>query len=175
MTAEESGTSDWFSNEELFRSQLQTGHDYAVLVAERLRRDGLALEVTPMEVRDDIEDRHRFSDEYDLLVGSTRPCRIDVKSRSLYFSGAADYPHPTAFVDTISGWNAKKHKPMAIVLVSQPTKAMVVVSVRDAPHGWTREQRYDNKRKITDWFYMVSTDRLRTFEDLTAWLHAREA
>src|SRR5689334_18766566 len=123
---------DWFSNDELFRRELSVGHQYAELVAARLREEGLHVVVTPMEVRADIDDRHRFANEFDLLVGERAPCIIDVKSRDLAFSGD-DYPYPSAFVDTVGGWNAKATKPMAIVLVSQRTQAMRVVSVRRQP------------------------------------------
>jgi hypothetical protein len=176
MTADQKPIgSDWFTNDELFAEQLKTGHDHAVRVAERLRAEGLSVAITPMEMRVDINDRHRFIDEHDLTVGVTRPCRVDVKSRTLHFTGVEDYPYPTAFVDTVGGWEAKVNKPMAIVLISQPTGAMLVVSVRDAPLGWTRERHYDHGRGIHDSFYMVSREQLRIFDQLVRWLHDREA
>jgi hypothetical protein len=165
---------DWSEDDELFLRELRTGHEYAVLVADRLRAAGLHVDVTPMEVRADIDDRVRFVDEHDLTVGTRQPCRIDVKSRTLRFTGPADYPYQTAFVDTVAGWEAKQHKPMAIVLVSQPTEELAVISVRGAPAHWTRERRYDNTRRIHDWFYMVSRERLRTLDELVAWLLARD-
>jgi hypothetical protein len=164
---------DWFENDALFFRELQTGHEFACLVAERLGRHGLHVEVTPMEVRNDIADRGRFSDEHDLTVGVRAPCRIDVKSRELSFRSASDYPYSTAFVDTTSGWGAKAHRPHAIVLVSQRTKAMLVISVRDSA-SWKREWRYDNKRGISDWFWMVDAARLRPFDDLVTYLVRRE-
>lgn len=168
------GTANWFQNDALFFEQLQAGHHYATTVAARLTDAGLAVGVTPMEIRANIADRARFVDEHDLTVGAADPCRIDVKSRDLAFSSSDDYPYPTAIVDTVAGWNQKTHKPRAIVLVSQTTEAMIVVSARDAPHQWTVERRHDRVRKIHDQFYMVTRDRLRTFDELVHWLRERE-
>lgn len=163
---------DWFSNDELFLRELAVGHRHAELVAAALRQEGLAVTVTPMEIREDVCDRERFSDEFDLLVGQRAPCVIDVKSRDLAF-GASGYPYPSAFVDTVSGWNAKVTKPMAIVLISQQTREMQVVSVRRQAAWWI-ESRFDRRRQIDESFYMERADQLRPFAELVAWLRARE-
>lgn len=164
---------DWFDNDDYFVEQLEVGHAHAEYVAARLREHGLTVDVTPMEIRTDIDDRHRFRDEHDLTVGTRRPCRIDVKSRDLRFTGIHDYRYETAFVDTVSGWNAKATPPMAIVLISQFTRAMLVVSVKDR-ESWVAEKRFDRKRRIEDAYYMVATSRLRPFEELVAYLQKRE-
>lgn len=161
--------SDWFADTELFVSQLREGHEFAELVAERLRGRGIAARVTPMEIRSDIDDRHRFADEHDLTVGRHRDIRIDVKSRNLAFTDAADYPYPTALVDTVSGWEAKTYKPAAIVLVSQITRAMVVVP-RSTEGSWTIRRRSDRVRRIDDRFLEVSTALLRPFDELVRWI-----
>src|SRR4051812_43591168 len=118
---------DWFENEELFLRQLAIGHQQARYAAGVLRERGIPVQVTPMEVRDTVDDRHRFSDEYDLLVGEGRTAIVDVKSRDLSFTAPDDYPYATAFVDTVAGWDAKTHKPVAILLVSQVTGTILAV------------------------------------------------
>jgi hypothetical protein len=86
---------DWFKNDRLFFSQLATGHAFAEYAASELRRRGITVAVTPMEVRDDVADRHRFADEYDLLVGGGQSAIVDVKSRDLDFTSPTDYPYAT--------------------------------------------------------------------------------
>lgn len=161
--------SDWFEHEELFVAQLRTGYQFAEYVARRMREREIAVRVTPMEIRDDIEDRHRFADEHDLTVGRHRKIRIDVKSRNLAFTSRADYPYPTALVDTLPGWRAKTFKPAAIVLVSQITRAMVVVP-RSTEARWTVRRRTDHVRSIDDRFLEVPRGVLRSFEDLVRWI-----
>ena len=173
MSAPAAPATDWFHNDKLFLAELATGHRYAVLVADRLRERGLHVVETPMEVRDGIADRVRFTDEHDLTVGLKRPCRIDVKSRELRFTRPGDYPYETALVDTVAGWEAKENHPKAIVLVSQITEAMLVISPRTQAR-WEKVRRFDRKRRITDTFYEVSYGHLRTFDELVEYLHARE-
>ncbi|MBB4663073.1 hypothetical protein [Conexibacter arvalis] len=96
-----------------------------------------------------------------------------MKSRTLRFTGIHDYDYSTAFVDTVSGWETKTRKPKAIVLISQHTKAMLVASADDSRH-WFRQRRRDHKRQIDDDYYMVRTERLRTFEALVGYLQRRE-
>jgi hypothetical protein len=165
--------SDWFDNDELFRRELEEGHGFAVHVAERFREKGIAAHVTPMEWRASIDDRTRFADEFDLKVGERAPCRIDVKSRRLDFTGPHDYPWSTALVDTVYGWKAKDKKPAAIVLVSQATSGLAVIRVSSCGE-WVVRRRFDNVRRIYDDFFEVRRELLASFDELVAWLRLRE-
>jgi hypothetical protein len=165
--------SDWFSNDELFRRELEEGHIHAADVAARLRASGLPVAVTPLEWRQSIEDRHTFSDEIDLTVGTRHPSRVDVKSRRLIFDGPGDYPYPTALVDTVAGWEAKARKPVAIVLASQHTGGLAVIRV-STRQEWTTRRRFDDVRRIEDDFYEVDRHLLASFDEFVAWLRRRE-
>lgn len=165
---------DWFENDELFIRELTEGHQYAHLVADLLTCRGLAVELTPMIVRSSIEARRDFADEYDIKVGERRPAIIDVKSRRLRFTGHADYPYPTALVDTVSGWSAKTHRPDAIVLVSRETHGLAVIPTTRTESSWTTVHRFDRVRGIVDCFYEIDRRLLRSFADLVAWLQERE-
>jgi hypothetical protein len=165
--------SDWFDNDALFFEELREGHRAAELVADALRERDLHVVVTPLEVRDRVEDRHDFADEHDLLVGARRPCRIDVKSRNLKFAGPNDYPYATAFVDTVAGWRQKTHKPVAIVLVSKLTGGMAVIP-RSSEEDWRSQPRFDRRRQIEDDFFLVDKRELTAFDALVEWLHGRE-
>jgi hypothetical protein len=165
--------SDWFENDDLFRELLAVGHRWAGVVAAYLRNAGLDVEITPMEWRKTIEHRGEFADEYDLsVIGARVPIHVDVKSRALGFTTPEDYPYPTAFVDTVSGWDAKAHKPSAIVLVSQLTGAMLVIP-RTSADKWTRAWSRDHVRGIDDWFYMIDRSLLRPMDVFVEWLLAQ--
>jgi hypothetical protein len=163
---------DWFENDELFRSELQAGHRHAELVAARLRAARLPITVTPLEWRKDIADRARFGDERDIIVDfAFDEIVVEVKSRRLAFEEQpSSYPYNTALVDTVSGWNRKQTTPRAVVVVSQRTRAMLVVPVRATRSRWTVERRFDRVRKIRyDWLAVARVD-LVPFERLLAWL-----
>jgi hypothetical protein len=131
--------SDWFSNDELFAEELHRGHIWARSVASRLREEGLTVEQPEMRWRDSIDDRGRFASEEDLVVPLPEErFLIECKSRNLHFSDdPRSYPFPTAFVDTVSGWDQKRLKPHAVVLVSQHTDSMLAIAVRETRDAWT--------------------------------------
>ena len=171
VTSEVGGTvtAAWFENDELFFDELSTGHRFTELVATRLRERGVAAEVTPMERRRTIDDRGEFSSEIDLFAGTDRK-PIEVKSRQLTFgTDPRSYPYRTAFVDTVSGWDAKTRKPVAVVLVSQLTQEMLVVPPSRRAH-WTVERKHDRVRNITDSWYCAPRGYLRTFDQFVEWL-----
>ena len=163
---------DWFDDEKKFVDRLGTGHRYAQAVAGRLRDRGLAVEVTPMEIREHIDARHEFADEIDLRVGRARR-RVDVKSRGLSFTGPNDFPHPTAFVDTVAGWEHKTYKPCAIVLISQRTHGLAVIPA-STRKTWKPRRAFDHDREIYDWFFMVARTKLAPFDDFVEWLIGHE-
>ena len=164
---------DWFENDDLFRRELEAGHRWAQVVSQRFQGAGLHVEVTPLEWRKDIDDRHRFAGERDLLVGKSH-VHIESKSRRLHFTDdPATYPFDTAFVDTVSGWDQKPSVPVAVVLVSQLTEGMLVVPVRRTRAEWTIEERRDRVRDISDRWYCVRRRLLLPFDDLVQWLLQR--
>lgn len=163
---------DWFDDEAKFVRELGVGHRWAQVVAKHLQQRRLSVEVTPMELREHVDERHLFADEIDLTVGNARR-RVDVKSRDLAFTGPHDYPYPTAFVDTVSGWEKKKHKPCAIVLISQRTNGLAVIR-RSTRMAWSQEEHFDRRRKINDMFFMVPREHLASFDEFVDWLRANE-
>lgn len=163
---------DWLDDEAKFVDQLRTGYRYAEIVAECLREHLLQVEVTPMEVRDHVDERHRFSDEIDLCVGHARRL-VDVKSRNLEFTGPRDFPYETALVDTVSSWQKKAHKPCAIVLISQRTKGLAVVRASTRT-DWKQVERFDKEREIRDLFFEVPRELLATFDEFAEWLKAHD-
>ena len=160
---------DWFENDDLFFAELAKGHQCAAEVCRRLKILGIDAMVPPRSKRIHVDDRDLYDDETDIIIHGTPPYSIEVKSRDLAFDCAHDYPYDTAFVDTVSGWNQKQPKPIAIVLVSQVTLSMVVIKGSTRP-TWTIKKSFDNVRQISDNFYMVHKEQLVGFWTLVSWL-----
>ncbi|WP_456598797.1 hypothetical protein [Blastococcus sp. SYSU DS0616] len=164
-------------NEELFFEQLDAGHQYALFVGLTLITRGFTVQVPPSRRRERVEDRHAWAQEIDLYVGRT--CMdpdhhhhygripLEVKSRKLEFTSVEDYPRPPAFVDTKSGWDKKDPKPNAVILVSQVTKAMLVIRSSTSDR-WGTVQTTDRVRHITDVWLTCPQDAMQSFDDFCA-------
>jgi len=154
----------------LFFDQLDIGHRYVLIVGSRLLAAGLTVRAPPSERRQRVEDRHQWQQDVDLYVGRADPAlpgtplAIEVKSRGLQFTGPTDFPYPTVFVDTVSGWDARRPPPSAVVIVSQQTGAMIVV--RGARRGaWRKILTFDRQRRIHDTWYAAPRHTLQAFEE----------
>jgi len=169
-----SGHQPWGKNDALFRSEAREGHKWASFVADRLAEQNVSCRATELEFAADEADRERFINEQDIVL-LAQPGVIEVKSRRLKFSAAPkSYPYATAFVDTVTGWEKKSPKPLAVVLVSQQTSDMLVVPV--STHGsWSVTTSFDRVRKINERWYTVPSSLLRPFSELTDWLTARQS
>ncbi len=161
-----SATPEWIADDEGFRRQLTTGHRWQRYVAERLRAEGLVVHESPLSFRHDFDDRHRYRNEADLVVGDQR---LEVKSRDRRFWSPADYPYPTALVDTVDKWDARDPEPLALLLVSQKTRTILVVPASTKEH-WIEETHFDRFRQFDEVFYAIARERLVSFETLVAFL-----
>jgi hypothetical protein len=148
-----------------FLERLKTGHRFAEQVADRFRDYGLPVETTAFTPQP-AGDPSRFHDEHDLEVAGKI---VEVKSRSVDFTGAHDFPYPTAFVYRTGGWENKRRKPAAIVLVSQNRGGFAVVRVSDFPH-WQRRQVFDREMRFQYEAFEIEARRLVQFEELVRWL-----
>lgn len=152
--------------DEVFRREAVIGHSWAEKVAAALNNRGIKCHATPLEFAKDASDRARFANEQDVVLDLLPGC-IEVKSRkTVTFTGDPEsYPYPTAFVDTVHGWEKKDPVPHAVVLVSRANGHFLVIGAGSKPH-WTQETHYDWQRQITDTFYMVKKQYLRPFDHL---------
>lgn len=160
---------DWHFDDDLFERELIEGHKWATVVHERFLSLGLPSVITPYSMRQDVKDRGQWSDELDLHVGQYP---VEVKSRRLKFTDPSSYPYGTAFVDTVVGWDRKPVKPLAVVLVSQSTSAMVVVSAKTEPL-WRTQTAFDRVRGMEENSYACPKKLLLPFEALVEWLRER--
>lgn len=71
---------------------------------------------------------------------------IEVKVRSLDFTGPLDWPHPTVFVDDMYGLT-KGTAPFAWVYISKMTGSWVWLSALDRDDSWTEQVIWDGMRK----------------------------
>lgn len=160
--SDSNATARWLDNDQLFFEQLEIGHDWAEKVATRLTAAGVSASATPMVRRLSVDHRHEFRNEQDVVLARGHRA-VEVKSRNLaFFEEPSTYPYPTALLDTVSGWDAKHPKPVAVVLVSQITGAMLVAPLSTSDN-WTVTNAHDRVRGIDDRWYTVDVDDLIPF------------
>lgn len=161
------GDVPWAENDALFLDELRRGYEWQRYVAAKFAASGVLVTLAPLTVRDHISDAEQWTtDDSDLLCAGRH---VEVKSRRLSFTGPADYPYPTAMVDTVTGWDAKRYPPVAVVLVSQQTRGLAVVPA-SSRGSWEIIERRDRVRGITVRSYACPRARLRTFGELVDWL-----
>lgn len=140
----------WSENDELFLAECQKGHGWERYVAMFFALQGLDSRVGEQTLRDSIKQAGEYANTVDVYC---ERCRIEVKSRDVVFYRPEDFPFETILVDTVAGWEAKDPPPHMVVCVSQKTGSLVALNPRTTKHAWTQERRYDNVRRIEDWFY----------------------
>ena len=123
---------DWFDNDELFFEQLNIGLKYQKIVEQRLLDYGIPCKSTTLRIGTTLEERQReFPDVPDLIINNNDKIVLEVKSRKLKFTTKKDYPFDTALLDTVYGWRLKITKPIATLLISQYTEAILVALTSD--------------------------------------------
>lgn len=85
------------------------------------------------------------------------------------FTSGQSFPYDTVFVDTVSGYEAKETKPLAYVIISRPTGAMVILKTLSSK-GWAVESKFDHTRKIQENFYVCKRKHLQTPDVLVSYI-----
>lgn len=185
---------EWNDNDALFFRELIASQKYVVYVGAVFLKAGLNIRMSELEIRMDVSQRETFAEnEVDLWV-EDKP--IEVKSRNLTFTNDPEsFPYDTVIVDTLSGWNAKKNKPFAVVFVAKPIEKPCISEVVAKPmkglnasdsssgilaikaptsstthrnSGWIVKTKHDAKRGIEVQFLMAPKSQLITMETLIA-------
>jgi hypothetical protein len=165
----------WIQNDELFIKELTTGNKWANYVAEHLNDSEIDCYSPKMVIRNSIDQISEFSENDKDIIFNRMSGNLEVKSRNLNFSSdPSSYPYGTAFVDTVNGWNSKKEKPLAVILVSQKTSEMLVAPV-STENLWSTTSLYDNVRGIHDTWIIIEKNLLRPMEELISWLKTRQS
>lgn len=148
-----------------YHAAMTEGHSYNEIVAQRLRDAGIACEVPELELVSSKEDIQRMTEnEKDIILGNGLV--LEVKSRGIGFSEDPSlFWQKDIYVDTVSGYEAKKVKPYAYVMVSQKSGNMLVVH-SDTKDKWFKKTVTDPYRKVTDVFYKIEKAHLDTWDSL---------
>lgn len=157
-------------NDADFDRELAKGRSFEERIMWRLRAAGLTVEPGPEPVK---RDRYAHSGQLDLIVGAADPVVVEVKSNRHEFTGPADFPFRWCTVDVVDYFASKAAPVAAYVIVSQPWRGVVVVPVSTRP-AWRQEWRTHPGYSRPRLCYELPREELRTFGDLTAWLHDRE-
>lgn len=156
----------WKNNDQLFMKELREGYQWQNLPAVFFRLQGLEVEIPELKIRSSIKEAYKWSDTPDLIVNGSI---IEVKSRNETFTSGSSFPYETVFIDTVSGYDAKKIKPLAYVMISRPTGAMVVLKTLSSK-GWNIESKFDHTRKIRENFYVCRRRHLQSPDVLVSYL-----
>ena len=134
------------SNKQRFQNRAVVGKEWEHKVAQALRDRGIDAVVVSEEATFDKPREHYTKNDVDILVNpdSDRPTVIEVKSRrdTCTFTGPADFPFPTVFVDTLQGWQGKATKPDYYLFVSQNTGCILALPTTDR-RRWKVKKIFD--------------------------------
>jgi len=164
---------DWLKNDDLFIEQLLIGRDGELKIGRELQKRGVTVQVTPLEIRKDVNDRDEFKNQADMYAWKgDRKYRIEVKSLNYAFTGIGDFPFNNAIIVSANKWRNivdAGNKPAAWVLVSRKSTGIVVVPGSSEPM-WFKESIFDGVRKIRFDAMKVNKKHLRSFESLVQYL-----
>lgn len=154
-----------------FLAELSEGQAWERWVIEYLRLSGLPVVAPPQSVRERREDAPAYRDSVDCRVG---PYRLEIKSRRQWFTSPADLPYREFLVDTVAKWDSRDPTPLAMIVVSRETGAMVCVT-RASQSRWTVLTRADPTRGLeAERFYAADARDWRPVGDLVRWLRQRQ-
>ena len=157
-------------NHEEFLEELRRGHRRELYVGALLLETGLAVQVPLLEEAATPWEGKRFAEQRDVIVDGLI---VEVKGRTCVFTCAEDFPYPTVNICTVKRWEARREKPVAFVMVSLPTHALLVVSSRTFK-TWEIADSRDGRRD--GWVtptYRAPKEHLRPFADLVEALRGR--
>lgn len=160
MSQSQNKDKPWIENEELFRQEMQTGHEHERFLGGKLSRLGFDVELSDHTFRDDVSEIDNYKDEQDLIVEGYI---CEVKSRDLDFTKPSNFPYEHIFVDTVEGWEQKEQPPHVVLCISQETRSTIMLS-RSTKNEWDRHRTSDTVRGIDDTFYRAHRDLWEPFD-----------
>lgn len=148
-----------------YHAAMTEGHSYNEMVAQRLRGEKIGCEVPELELVSTAEEIRRMTEnEKDIILDNGLV--LEVKSRNIGFSEDPSlFWQKDIYVDTVSGYEAKKVKPYAYVMVSQKSGNMIVVH-SNTKDKWFKKTVTDPYRKVTDVFYKIEKQHITTWDAL---------
>ena len=153
--------------DELFIAELKKGHKWQLWVGLQFLKEGFIVQVPNLKIRKNHDEINKYSDSGDVIVFlNNERYSFECKSRNLEFTNKENYPYDTVFVDRTKTWERKRNnKPLAIIIISQQTGKLVVVSSKTEKY-WMIEERIDSVRNYTRSYYMVDKKYLHNWDFL---------
>ena len=149
---------------DLFLQELEIGSKWAEHAAKELNANGILCKATEMRVAQSEAEVQEFTENDQDVVLLDGSGHFEVKSRRLSFTNYLNYPYDTVFLDTVSGWEQKKTKPLAFLIVSQETGAIIVVPTNTYSE-WETTTAFDRIRKFTDTWYTAHRHQMFSFKE----------
>ena len=150
----------------LFVEKLQEGYGWQVLAGLFFRLHGFDVEIPELRIAPP-DTWEGWTDQGDLRVEG-QP--VEVKTSSYPFGERHAFAEP--IIDAVRVYQAKEEKPIAYVIISMPTGAMLWLPGRKGQEDWRKCVIFDRSRGIEDEFYVVPRERLRTIDSLVEGLRA---
>jgi hypothetical protein len=143
-----------------FFKRLDTSERAALRTQLFLAKYGVEVEVPALRRRSSLEEIKAFTEhEADVLLTGT-PFTLEVKGRpKLRFTSAKNFRYADVSVDTVSGYDAKKQKPLAYVMVSGDFQGGIVLPTF-TEQTWRSAPAFDTERRISDNFYFAKKQHL---------------
>lgn len=140
------------------------------MVAQYLRSREIKCHAPDLQIaQNSAERRHLTLTEKDIVLEGLSQI-LEVKSSSREFTDdPTQFPYADTIVDTVSSFEDKLQKPCAYILVSKVTGAMVAIGVSSKPR-WKTKTFFDSKQQLTDDFYLVNKQDIRTMDELVQYL-----
>lgn len=146
------------------------GHSYNKIVAQYLIDNNVPCTVPELQIARTAEERRHLTVTEKDIVLSLIPHALEVKNVSIDFGwDPSNFPFPTTIVDTVSSYEDKEEKPLAYVLRSKKTGAMLAVGP-SSKERWKKKTLYDKKQQLSDVFYIVDKQDLRSMSELITYI-----
>lgn len=152
-----------------FLSVLKNAHLAEKAWVETARDRGLAMAHGVKLVLPDHNPKKDFCPTPDAVAAVA----LEIKVRSLQFTGPDDFPYPTVFVDDLNGLS--RGKPFAWIYISQHTGDWVWLSVLDQDESWTEQTVWDSMRGFNVPTLVAPSKHLRHADELCAILFRQDA
>lgn len=142
----------WIDDFDYFKEQCLLGKEFERFVAAKLAKHGIPVEIVDDGIRTSKGQIAAYTKSSGDLKIKGWP--FEVKSRNVRFTSPDDFPHWPMFVDTVKSYDQKLVKPKGYIFVSQPTGVLMGFTSKHIVNC-SKEEKFDNKRQISDIFYCI--------------------
>lgn len=149
-----------------FRNSLTSGHKAEQAWVEKARLLGLSV----AHGKKVVIRRHNKLTDHCGNPDAALLMTVEIKERSLTFTGPEDFPYDTVFVDDLRGLGKETLRPFAYVFVSRTTGHWVWVTPLDRDETWTETVVTDTTRGHQMGMLVAPKAHLRHADELQRYL-----